>query len=96
MLNRESSTSSGDGYRPASEWILDGVRQLILRGELKPGERIRQEALASEYGVSRIPVREALRQLENEGLVSLVPTAARGLPASTWRSASSSIGCVRR
>ena len=49
------------------------MRQLILRGDLKPGERIRQEALASEYGVSRIPVREALRQLENEGLVSLVP-----------------------
>ena len=68
-----ASNSGGDGYRPASELILDGVRQLILRGELKPGERIRQEALATEYGVSRIPVREALRQLENEGLVSLVP-----------------------
>jgi DNA-binding GntR family transcriptional regulator len=70
---RPSSIEEGDGYRPASELILEGVRQLILRGELKPGERIRQEALASEYGVSRIPVREALRQLENEGLVSLVP-----------------------
>lgn len=72
-MARPSSTSEADGYRPASELILDGVRQLILRGDLKPGERIRQEALASEYGVSRIPVREALRQLENEGLVSLVP-----------------------
>ncbi|HEY1276207.1 MAG TPA: GntR family transcriptional regulator [Thermoleophilaceae bacterium] len=52
---------------------MEGVRNLILRGDLKPGDRIRQEALATEYGVSRIPVREALRQLENEGLISLVP-----------------------
>jgi DNA-binding GntR family transcriptional regulator len=72
-MARASSSSEGNGYRPASDLILDGVRQLILRGDLKPGERIRQEALATEYGVSRIPVREALRQLENEGLVSLVP-----------------------
>src|ERR671938_2135164 len=77
-MTRRSSSSAGDGYRPASDLILEGVRQLILRGELRPGERIRQEALASEYGVSRISVREALRQLENEGLVSLVPhTGAR-------------------
>jgi DNA-binding GntR family transcriptional regulator len=70
---RATSTPEEDGYRPASDLILEGVRNLILRGDLKPGDRIRQEALASEYGVSRIPVREALRQLENEGLVSLVP-----------------------
>ncbi len=72
-MARATSTPEEDGYRPASDLILEGVRNLILRGDLKPGERIRQEALASEYGVSRIPVREALRQLENEGLVSLVP-----------------------
>jgi DNA-binding GntR family transcriptional regulator len=63
----------GDGYEPISNTILRGVRELILDGRLQPGERIRQEQLASEYGVSRIPVREALRQLENEGLVTLVP-----------------------
>ncbi len=72
-MARATSTPEEDGYRPASDLILEGVRNLILRGDLKPGDRIRQEALASEYGVSRIPVREALRQLENEGLVSLVP-----------------------
>ncbi len=70
---RASSTPDEEGYRPASDLILEGVRNLILRGDLRPGDRIRQEALASDYGVSRIPVKEALRQLENEGLVSLVP-----------------------
>jgi DNA-binding GntR family transcriptional regulator len=67
------AAGAGDEYEPVSTVILRGVRQLILSGELSPGERIRQEALAAEYGVSRIPVREALRQLENEGLVTLVP-----------------------
>jgi DNA-binding GntR family transcriptional regulator len=62
-----------DGYQPISATILRGVRDLILDGRLAPGERIRQEALAERFGVSRIPVREALRQLENEGLVTLVP-----------------------
>lgn len=49
------------------------LRALILDGRLKPGERVRQEAVAAALGTSRIPVREALRQLESEGLVSLVP-----------------------
>lgn len=46
---------------------------MILAGTLAPGQRIRQEALAAEHGVSRAPVREALRQLEDEGLVVQVP-----------------------
>lgn len=49
------------------------LRDAILEGRLRAGTRIRQEAIARELGTSRIPVREALRQLENEGLVSLVP-----------------------
>lgn len=48
------------------------LRSAILDGSLRPGERIRQEAVAEALGTSRIPVREALRQLESEGLVSLV------------------------
>lgn len=51
------------------------IRQEILDGKLKPGERIRQEDLAARLSSSRIPVREALRQLENEGLVVLVPNS---------------------
>lgn len=55
--------------------VTDSIRQLILSGELVPGSRIGQEELASRVGTSRIPVREALRQLENEGLVVLVPNS---------------------
>lgn len=53
--------------------IAESLRAEILAGELAPGERIRQELLAEKFGVSRIPVREALRLLEAEGLVSIIP-----------------------
>jgi DNA-binding GntR family transcriptional regulator len=62
-----------DGYEPMGQAIARRVRDAILDGRFKPGARIRQEALARQLGVSRIPVREALRQLESEGLVTLVP-----------------------
>ena len=48
-------------------------RSAVLSGEMRPGMRIRQELLAAQFGASRIPVREALKQLENEGLVVLAP-----------------------
>lgn len=48
------------------------LRQEILQGVVKPGERLRQVEIASRYGTSRIPVREALKQLHTEGLVSLL------------------------
>ncbi len=48
------------------------LRSAILDGRIRPGEHLRQEAVAAQLGTSRIPVREALRQLQNEGLVSLV------------------------
>lgn len=51
--------------------IANDIRERILNGELNEGELIRQEALASEYAVSRMPVREALKQLDAEGLVQL-------------------------
>lgn len=51
--------------------VADALRKEILEGLLAPGSRIRQEDLATRYGVSRIPVREALRQLESDGLVAL-------------------------
>ncbi|MCU1546381.1 MAG: transcriptional regulator, GntR family [Homoserinimonas sp.] len=52
--------------------IADGLRESILAGEVGPGERVRQEMVAAQYGASRVPVREALRILEAEGLVTLV------------------------
>lgn len=65
-------TASGS-YEPLGQAIARQVREAILDGRLSPGTRVRQEALARRFGVSRIPVREALRQLESEGLVTLVP-----------------------
>lgn len=53
------------------EDLAGALRQRILCGELREGAALRQEAIAAEYGVSRIPVREALRLLEGEGLVEL-------------------------
>ncbi|HWR84668.1 MAG TPA: GntR family transcriptional regulator [Rhodoglobus sp.] len=52
--------------------IADSLREAILAGEYEPGARIRQEDLAEAHGASRLPVRDALRQLEAEGLVTLV------------------------
>lgn len=59
--------------RLLSSRIADEIRQAVLAGEMRPGMRIRQELLAAKFGASRIPVREALKQLENEGLVVLEP-----------------------
>lgn len=56
--------------------LLDELRQRILSQDLEEGAQLRQDSLATEFGVSRIPVREALLQLEGEGLVTL--TAHRG------------------
>lgn len=53
--------------------VADSLRDAILKGRYLPGERIRQEELAERYGASRVPVRDALRTLEAEGLVILVP-----------------------
>jgi DNA-binding GntR family transcriptional regulator len=62
------------GYREnvASHRIADSLRTAILEGSYLPGERIRQEDVAARSGASRIPVREALRMLDAEGLVTLV------------------------
>jgi DNA-binding GntR family transcriptional regulator len=57
----------------AQELVLDALRGAILTGVIEPGARLRQEELADLFGTSRIPVREALRALEYEGLVSSEP-----------------------
>lgn len=57
----------------AQEAVLAALRGAIAAGELPPGRPIRQEQLAARYGVSRVPIREALRILEGEGQVTHLP-----------------------
>lgn len=59
--------------RTLSGAIINEIRQAILSGQYPAGSQLRQDALAEKHGVSRIPVREALFQLEAEGLVRIVP-----------------------
>ena len=60
-------------YLPLRDVVFQTLRQAILYGELKPGERLMDIALANRLGVSRTPVREAIRMLELEGLVVMEP-----------------------
>ena len=60
-------------YLPLREVVFNTLRQAILRGELKPGERLMEIQLANKLGVSRTPIREAIRKLELEGLVLMIP-----------------------
>lgn len=60
-------------YLPLREVVFNTLRDDILRGELEPGERLMEIHLAEKLGVSRTPVREAIRKLELEGLVKMIP-----------------------
>lgn len=61
------------GRRTIQEIVAEALRDAIVTGRLKAGERLHQDGIASKLGVSRMPVREALRQLESEGLVVFTP-----------------------
>ena len=60
-------------YLPLRDVVFNTLRDAILHGELLPGERLMEITLANRLGVSRTPVREAIRKLELEGLVIMVP-----------------------
>ena len=60
-------------YLPLRDVVFHTLRNAILKGELQPGERLMEIQLAQKLGVSRTPVREALRKLELEGLVLMMP-----------------------
>lgn len=62
-----------DEYLPLRDVVFKTLRQAILTGELKPGERLMEIHLANRLGVSRTPIREAIRMLELEGLVTMIP-----------------------
>lgn len=62
-----------DEYLPLRDVVFNTLRQGILKGDLKPGERLMEIHLANRLGVSRTPIREAIRMLELEGLVTMIP-----------------------
>lgn len=62
-----------DEFLPLRDVVFNTLRQAILIGELKPGERLMEIHLADRLGVSRTPIREAIHKLEREGLVTIVP-----------------------
>ncbi|MFA6807525.1 MAG: GntR family transcriptional regulator [Eubacteriales bacterium] len=62
-----------DSYKPLREIVLEALREAIISGVLEPGGRLMEIQLAEEMGVSRTPVREAIRKLELEGFIVMIP-----------------------
>ena len=67
----DNLTLNMDAYLPLRDVVFNTLREAILKGELKPGERLMELQLASKLGVSRTPIREAIRMLEQEGLAEV-------------------------
>jgi DNA-binding GntR family transcriptional regulator len=73
MATYKLDTTTVRSLRTTPALIAEILRNAIMRGELPGGLPLRQDELSAQFGLSRIPVREALRQLEGEGLVTIVP-----------------------
>lgn len=73
MPERASLRIKLDSFRPLGEIVYESLRDAIVNQILKPGERLMETDLADEMGVSRTPVREAIRKLELEGYVVMIP-----------------------
>lgn len=77
-----------DEFLPLRDVVFNTLRQAILTGELKPGERLMEIHLANRLGVSRTPIREAIRKLELEGLVTMIPRRGAEVAQITEKSMS--------
>ncbi len=62
-----------DNHMTLRERIVDTIRGAIVNGQLMPGTRIAEPELADKFGISRTPIREAFRQLESEGFITVIP-----------------------
>ena len=73
--NNETAPGAAEAFDPTMPRAVDaayrGIREAIISGDLRSGERVSEAALAERLGVSRTPVREALNRLRNEGLIVL-------------------------
>lgn len=73
-----------DNHQTLRERIVDTIREAIINGILSPGTKISEPELAERFGISRTPIREALRQLESEGFITVIPR--KGAVVSTFSS----------
>jgi DNA-binding GntR family transcriptional regulator len=85
---------SAGAREPLVEGIVRDLREEILAGSLEPGSRLSQPVIAEKYGVSRLPVREALRSLESQGLVTI--DGARGARVTKLSNADLQEICIMR
>src|SRR5437868_8619898 len=80
-MNFAAAPESAIPRQSLTSAVAEKLREQIIRGEIPEGAQLRQDAIASQYHVSRIPVREALRQLDAEGLIVIVPNRGAVVPA---------------
>ena len=80
-MELQNATDSAIQRQSLTSAVADRLREQIIRGEIPEGAQIRQDAIANQFHVSRIPVREALRQLDAEGLIAIVPNRGAIVPA---------------
>lgn len=72
-MDRDLNKLNLQDYKPLRDIVFESLKEAIIEGKLKPGERLMEMQLAERLGVSRTPIREAIRKLELEGLVVMVP-----------------------
>src|SRR2546425_5188727 len=75
LEHSKAHLGSNSGHHTLTERVRHEIAQGIREGRYRPGDRIGQEVLAREYGTSRLPIREALRHLASEGLITFQPHA---------------------
>src|SRR5438874_8352550 len=80
-MNLGATPESAIPRQSLTSAVADRLREEIIRGTIPEGAQLRQDAIAMQYHVSRIPVREALRQLDAEGLITIVPNRGAIVPA---------------
>src|ERR1700681_3015295 len=80
MIAIDDASGSAIPRQSLTSAVADKLREQIIRGEIPEGSQLRQDVIAAKYHVSRIPVREALRQLDAEGLITIVPNRGAVIP----------------
>ena len=84
-----------DTYKTLREVVIENIRDAILSGDFPAGMRLTELQLADEMGVSRTPIREAIRNLEQEGLVVMIPRRVLTLPTYQSMTSMKSMRFVR-